>query len=559
MKSTKQTIVLVFLILILFPVLSSAGLINGRINDELIQGGDVKDFQISPDGKRTVYRADQDTDGVDELYSVSLEDGPVVKLNSTLVMDGECLGYTISPDSSRVVYLADQDTNEVLELYSVPVGGGPVKKLNGQLVEKGDVSPAFTVDWNSTFQISPDGSRVVYLADQDTDEIFELYSVPIGGGPSVKLNGTLVTGGSINLGWSRFKISPDSSRVVYLVDQDTRGVHELYSVHISGGPSVKLNGPLAPGGSPREVNDFEISEDGSRVVYLADQDANAIDELYSVPIGGGPTVKLNDTLFGGIDIRVFKISPDSNRVIYKANLDSFYVTELYSVSIGGGPSVKLNGPLVAGGDVHWAAGVYFSPDSSRVVYEASQDTNNIYEIYSVPIGGGSQVKLNSPLLVDNQLWSGSVIISPDSSRVVYQASQDTEGVKELYNVSIDGGSSIKLNGLLLAGKYGFRTGHHEISPDGLRVVYIANQDTAYVPELYRVPIGGGSKVKLNNTLVAGGSVFDFQISPDSNRVIYLADQVTDQVFELFSVDIEPQGTTCFPVKSAGGKVIIICF
>ncbi len=192
MKSTKQTIVLVFLILILFPVLSSAGLINGRINDELIQGGDVKDFQISPDGKRTVYRADQDTDGVDELYSVSLEDGPVVKLNSTLVMDGECLGYTISPDSSRVVYLADQDTNEVLELYSVPVGGGPVKKLNGQLVEKGDVSPAFTVDWNSTFQISPDGSRVVYLADQDTDEIFELYSVPIGGGPSVKLNGTLV-------------------------------------------------------------------------------------------------------------------------------------------------------------------------------------------------------------------------------------------------------------------------------------------------------------------------------------------------------------------------------
>ena len=42
------------------------------------------------------------------------------------------------------------------------------------------------------FQVSPDGSTVVYRADQDTDDVFELYSVPIGGGASTKLNLSLI-------------------------------------------------------------------------------------------------------------------------------------------------------------------------------------------------------------------------------------------------------------------------------------------------------------------------------------------------------------------------------
>ncbi len=68
-----------------------------------------------------------------------------------------------------MVYLADQDTDNVFELYSVPIGGPATAgiKLNGTLVAGGDVSPGF--------QISPDSGRVLYIADQDTDNVFELY------------------------------------------------------------------------------------------------------------------------------------------------------------------------------------------------------------------------------------------------------------------------------------------------------------------------------------------------------------------------------------------------
>ena len=104
--------------------------------------GDVtSDFLISPDSSRVIYRADQQTDDVFELYSVPLGGGTVTKLNDPLVAGGDVMsGFLISPDSKRVIYRADQQTDGVFELYSVPLGGGSVTKLNDPLVANGDVS-----------------------------------------------------------------------------------------------------------------------------------------------------------------------------------------------------------------------------------------------------------------------------------------------------------------------------------------------------------------------------------------------------------------------------------
>jgi len=90
--------------------------------------------------------------------------------------------------------LTDQDTDNVDELYSVPIGGGtPPIKLNPNLNSDKDVS--------SFFQISPDGSTVVYTA-QGTDEVLELYSVPIGGGAApVKLNPDFIEGNRDGCCW----------------------------------------------------------------------------------------------------------------------------------------------------------------------------------------------------------------------------------------------------------------------------------------------------------------------------------------------------------------------
>jgi Tol biopolymer transport system component len=481
-----------------------------RLNGTLCPAGDVAEYAISPDGNRVVYRADQDADGVSELYSVPIGGGTPTKLNGALVANGDVHDFAISPDGSRVVYRADQTTDGVDELYSVPIGGGTATKLNGALVANGDVLD---------FAVSPDGSRVVYRADQTTDEVIELYSVPIGGGTATKLNGALVANGDV---WD-FAISPDGSRVVYLADQATEGVDELYSVPIGGGTPMKLNGALVANGI---VWDFAVTPDGSRVVYCADQTTDGVGELYSVPIGGGTPTKLNGALVANGDVRDFAISPDGSRVVYRADQTTDEVYELFSVPIGGGTPMKLNGALVVNGDV---AGYAISPDGSRVVYLADQATDGVNELYSVPIGGGTAMKLNGTLVAGGDVWNW--LISPDGSRVVYYADQNADAVCELYSVPIGGGTPTKLNGALVANG---DVWDFAVSPDGSRVVYRADQTTDEVYELFSVPIGGGTPMKLNGALVANGDVYSgFRISPDGSRVVYQADQTTDGVDELF--------------------------
>jgi hypothetical protein len=72
------------------------------------------------------------------------------------------------------VYVADQRTDETIELLAAPLdGSSPARVLNGPLVPGGDVRSLDLLQ--APFALSPDGRRVAYLADQRTDEVFELF------------------------------------------------------------------------------------------------------------------------------------------------------------------------------------------------------------------------------------------------------------------------------------------------------------------------------------------------------------------------------------------------
>lgn len=58
---------------------------------------------------------------------------------------------------------------------------------------------------------------------------------------------------------------------------------------------------------------------------------------------------------------------------------------------------RLNGPLVSGGDVRWPSGFLVSDDGTRVVYRADQNTNDVWELFSTPIGGGTASRVNDAL------------------------------------------------------------------------------------------------------------------------------------------------------------------
>ncbi|MGD2158308.1 MAG: hypothetical protein PVG32_15630 [Anaerolineales bacterium] len=377
-----------------------------KLNGDLGGSGDVEDdFAISPDSSRVVYRADQDTNGVRELYSAPISGGSFAKLSGSMPSDGDVANFRFSPDSQYVLYTADQETDGLRELYSVSLTGGTPVKLNG------------SVDGNmyfSSISVSLDSQWVVFVAHYEAVSGHHLYTVPIDGGTPIMLSEERSYPVRVR---GDFLITPDSSRVVYRADQETEDDDELYSVPITGGTPTKLNGPInSIAGDVK--SGFQLTSDGSRVLYRADLEETAMYDLYSVSVEGGDAIRLNYTPNGHWNVYCFDISPDNQWVVWGCSSH-----DLYSVPVTGGMPTWL---MEASSNGHWE----ISPDSSRVAWMAEFTLPGWVELFAVSITGGSLFQLNVPLdpLLGNV--TGFEFL-PDGSGVIYRADQH-DTVDELF-------------------------------------------------------------------------------------------------------------------------------
>lgn len=478
---------------------------------------DVYSPALSPDGRFVVYLHDAVVDGAYEIWSVPVAGGTPTRLSGLLPSGVAPDEVAISPDSQAVVYIAQQETAGMPELFSAPIAGPEDSwtKLNPPLVDGGGVP---------FFGIAPGSDRVAFVADVQTDQVFDVWSVPLAGGPALRLRpGVTQVGSTVYLS-PEPRISPTGERVIFLANFSDLAKWQLWSARLDGtGGVVRINGTLVAGGN---VTQFAISPDGSQAVYIADQAVDGRLDLYSVPVEGGTATRLSPAAVpsGGNVACDFAISPDGTRVVYRADHTVDNRIELYSVPITGGTPVKLNGALTTGGTVE--ATFAISPDDSRVVYRADQQTDDQIEIYSVPLAGGTAVKLNGAMVSGGDVERFK--ISPDSSRVVYKADQQTNNVQELYSVALTGGPAVRVNDPLPPGGTTSLLG---ITPDSAFVFYIASSDGGLEFEIFRGSILGGPEadVRLNGPLPPGGSIdtLSILIHRDSRQVIYVASQEVD--------------------------------
>ena len=493
--------------------------------------GEVYDFLISPDAGRVAYLANPEKQGVSELFSASIDGRSTpIDLVEEPFDNGEpyYLQLAFTADGSRLVYLSQEE--QAPELYSVPTTGRQAPlELNAHLPPGGAVLE---------FDLGPAG-LVVYRASQETAGVPELFSVPADGRkPPVKLNASLAPGHHVR----RCRITPDGGRVLYHVGQEFEFVG-LFTVPIRGG-SAAVELPASP-------STFEVSADGTTILFQADLGGGA--ELYGMPADGSASpFALSGPVPGGV-VASFEFSPDARRVVYRADREQDYGHELFSVPADGSSApVELSAPVQP---LQGVSVALISPDSSRVVYairSLSIFQPEHTQLISVPIDGSSAAIPLTPALV-----SGGVItefkIDARSERVVYRASQEQPGVFELFSVPVDGGAGpVKLNGPLVpGGDVGYQFSYSscagfEITPDGMQVVYHADQEIARVHELYLVPIDRSAVPRrLSGPSPSGSGVLirsyerTFEIAPDSRRVVYLSNQDHANVTELYASSLEP--------------------
>src|SRR5262249_27581236 len=95
-----------------------------------------------------------------------------------------------------------------------------------------------------------------------------------------------------------------------------------------------------------------------------------------------------------------------------------------------------------------------------------------------------------------------------------------------------------------------------VSPDGERIVYAADQDTAATVELYGTRVDGTElPVKYNLPLAWGpelGDVLAFDVAPGAARVVYLADEAADRVFGLAATRSAGRGEPRCLTAALGG-------
>ena len=467
-------------------------------------------YVISPDKKWVAYLADAETDNLNELY-VSKLDGSVIgkKISPAANDNARTIDNIVwSPDSTKVAYISDQEILHTLELYVSSVNGGIGVKVsadpqtgrenNTDLYNRMATSAIESERTSDLVQWAPDGSRIAYLADWDTNDIYELYTTTPDGNANVVKVSNATTSASLAFKNKRqsFAWSPDSSKIAYRLATDGSSKVQIYVADPTATSSTTQVNPDMPG-LGETVYEFEWAPDSSKIAFTFFVPSQGDRALFVLPpkSHGANTVNWTPlspqpTHASASEVMYFSWAPDSSRIAYVADLEGNASYELFTIQPGSTASnVRVSGDTSYQGlKADGSAAFSWSPDGQYIAYLSYQQYNNVQELFASTPDGSSNVKLSGPLSSSKNIWKFAW--SPDSGHVAYIGDQNYDGVDELFVSPIAGASGS----------------------------------------------GPASNPRLNPDLVSGGNIDRtyLQWTADSQRVLYYADQEVDAQLEFYS-------------------------
>jgi dipeptidyl aminopeptidase/acylaminoacyl peptidase len=454
---------------------------------------------ISPDGRHALYQA-LDSEGSYRLFVAALDGThPSSEIELPRAGDGRVESPAFSDDAT-VLYIADQEVDERYELFSVPLAGGTPRKLSGPLVAGGNVG---------SFQLSADRRWLAYTA-HDADGRHELYSrLVVEDGPIRRLDAPP----SFHLS---YRPSLDSSRVLFHAG-DTELA--LFSVPIDGSrPATRLDGGRGTSGSHRE------SRDGQRIVFSVYTGERV--DLYSAPSdGSSEPVNLGASLPPGIGVETpFQVQEPywllEDGVVFLAGERASRL-DLYLAPLAGGEASRL-----VEGPVHrqWPPVQSPSPGGDPMLFEREEG------LYALPPVLGMRPTALVTLPFGSRAGAVSAFeIAPDGEHVAYRANADQARFPELFGVR----PTERLERVKLSPELDRSVDSHRFDPTGVRVVFVAR-------ELFSAPADGHAPaILLDAGLPYSGHVDPaFLITSDGGRVLYRADPDGAGTFDLRVVPID---------------------
>jgi Tol biopolymer transport system component len=458
------------------------------------------------------------------------------------------------PPLSRLLFYADQDVDEVYELY--------LASFTDELLGVQKVNADVGGRWVRDFAWSATGDHVCYGVSEVGQSSIELWVVPVVGptaGEPVRVALDLATSGETVVGSiHHVEWSPAGDRLAFLA-QKTGGVSQLFVVEpgAEGTPT-----PLTAG----DVADFAWSPDGSMLAYRVDTGDEEARGLFMVAASGGDAAEVSDLPALG-DIAEpnwpfvgYGWSPDGRFIHYGADQDDDNTVDIYVSEVTGGmpsPAVRLSPPPADDGAR--AIEASWSPDSSRLLFlvDLNPSDGEPMPLYVVDLSRGAPGTRRE--------ISGSIAParyarwSADSRWVAFHGTDD--GPAELFVVDVANPSAepqqvnppLPPDGEVSSGSSScVSTGWSPTSP---QLSYRAIEEMGELHAVYVSDLSSGSPaepVEMSGEAVDGGGVAcPLRWTPDGRMLAYVGDQVTDGVIELFAVNADEPGA---PSKVSGEMV-----
>jgi eukaryotic-like serine/threonine-protein kinase len=460
--------------------------------------GDVKQGDISPDGKYVVYV--REMAGKQDLWLKQLATGSDVQI-ATMGED-ICPGVAFSPDGSYVYFTRKDRLKPSGDLYQLPsLGGTPRRMLTGI-----SGPPA----------MSPDGQRVAFVRDTPGGSSLVTASLD-GSGARVLVSYKQPEG----IDPPRVAQSPDGKTLAFFHDGPWP---VLTTIGAQGGSEQ----PVA-GTNWTQISDLTWLPPSRHVVVAGNLKGSAASEhipLYEVSLGGGETRQITHELstFEGV-----RASADGSALLalqYQRHTTIQIATpgkesEARSLSAGDQDRDGLNG-------LAWEPDgriVYYSDRSGGAdLWEMGADGSNPQHLTS---NSGSQLSLTPAVShrgdfiaflqwksgqnlniwrIDadggnlKQLTQGKVdfgpTTSPDDRRVVFTRSQGGKNV--LMRVPSEGGPTSQLTE--------YNSTYPSVSPDGrwIACLYFPGQNQA--ANLAMVPFAGGQPARVFPLPATAGNI-----------------------------------------------------
>ncbi len=234
----------------------------------------------SPESQRIAFVSDRDG-GTANLYTMDLDGGNIQRLTS--LDNASVLSPAWSPDGTRIAFLAVSGSG-TYTIQVINADGSGQKQIAGgfDLGRYFFLVPSVHLGWQ------PGGEKLLGINGSLTTccNLFNLFTVNADGTGQKTLTDN--PNGNWQPAWS-----PDGQKIVYYAQTDSQGKFDVFLMNADGSQLTRLADGVANANWPHLSNLPIWSRDGKQVIFASDRDGPF--DLYVMNADGSAQTRLTET------------------------------------------------------------------------------------------------------------------------------------------------------------------------------------------------------------------------------------------------------------------------